>query len=107
MQSSLADPHSILGARQRELEAWDLAQHPDQVFALLAAKKWKELIPFADAVASDVPVQLAATDPAFYRTMRKAFTEVHVRGIALNADELRKLATQASAAPTVPRQPPV
>jgi hypothetical protein len=94
MQSSLTTPLDILGARQRELETWELVQNPDQVFALLALKKWKELIPFADAVASDVPVQLAATDPAFYRTMRKALTEVHIRGIALNANELRRLSRQ-------------
>jgi len=84
--------NSVLGARRREMEAWALAQHLDQVVALLAAKKWEQLIPFADAVAADVPVALAATDPALYRTLRKALTEVHVRGLALNPETLRRLA---------------
>ncbi|OAM91644.1 hypothetical protein AW736_02260 [Termitidicoccus mucosus] len=81
---------SIIGARQREMDAWHLAQHPEQVAELLAARDWERLIPFADAIAADVPVQLAATDPALYRTLRKAVTEIHVRGLALNPDALRR-----------------
>lgn len=83
---------SVLGARRREMEAWHLAQHLDRVVELLAAREWERLIPFADAVAADVPPALAATDPALYRTLRKALTEIHVRGLALNPKALRQLA---------------
>lgn len=92
METHVTNPGTVFGARRREMEAWDLARHVDRILALLAAKEWARLIPFADAMAADVPVELAATDPALYRTLRKAFTEIHVRGLALNPKALRSLA---------------
>lgn len=89
---TLPSKKSVWGARRREMEAWTLAQHPDRVVELLAAREWGQLVPFADAVAADVPIALAATDPALYRTLRKALTEIHVRGLALNPKTLRRLA---------------
>lgn len=84
----------VFGARNRRLDAWYLAQHPDRVLELLAARRWEQLIPFAQAIQEDVPRELAATDPALYRTLRKAFTEIHVRGLALKPDVLQRYAAE-------------
>ncbi len=83
---------TILGARQRELAAWDLIQHTDKVIKLLVAKDWENLIPFAEAVSKDAPIELAATDQALFRTLRKAITEVHIKGLALDVNALKRLA---------------
>lgn len=87
-----ANISDLLGARQREMEARHLLTHLDEVTELIASKQWERLIAFADAVAADAPLDLASTDPALFRTLRKAVTEVHVRGLALDPQELRRLA---------------
>ena len=78
------------------MEAWSLAQQPERIAALIEAKQWHVLIPLADAIAADAPKELAATDPALFRTLRKAFTELRVRGLALDPAALRKLAGEQS-----------
>jgi hypothetical protein len=86
------DMGNFLGARERELRARHLVQHLDKVYELLAAKKWGELVPFAELVAADAPDDLIHTDPALYRTLRKAVTEARVRGLVLAPKKLRELA---------------
>ncbi len=91
-------PDSIIGARERELDAWHIAQHPELVTELMVARQWARLIPFADFIAADAPEELAATDQALYRTLRKAVTEIRIRGLALRPDKLRELAAKAAKA---------
>jgi hypothetical protein len=84
------------------MDAWHLAQHPELVAKLIVARQWARLIPFADAIAADAPEELAATDQALYRTLRKAVTEIRIRGLALRPDKLREFAAKA-AKPTTGR----
>jgi hypothetical protein len=84
-------------ARDDELGARHLVQHPDAVCELLAAKQWGKLVPFAELVANDAPKDLIFTDPAQYRTLRKAITEIQCRGLALNPRKLRELERQSGA----------
>jgi hypothetical protein len=81
-------------ARKNELDARFLVQHPEIVYQLLAKKKWAELISFAELVKNDAPNDLIFTDPALYRTLRKAITEIRCRGLTLNPDKLRQLAVK-------------
>ena len=92
MSDANPNVRNVPGARRREPAARHLARHPDEVLALLEQKKRRESVAFADVIAADAPVALAATDPALYRTYRAAVTEIYARGLALNADELRRLA---------------
>ena len=82
------------------MEAWALVQDRQRVIELWHQKRWAELIPFADAVASDAPVAVAATDAALYRTLRKAITEIRVRGLAFDPQALRRLAQNDKARPS-------
>jgi len=89
-------------ARNDELSARYLVQHPEAVCELLAAKQWGKLVPYAELVANDAPEDLIFTDPAQYRTLRKAITEIRCRGLALNPDKLKQLEHQPA-----PVQPPL
>ena len=84
-------------ARNDELSARYLVQHPEAVCELLAAKQWGKLVPFAELVTNDAPKDLVFTDPALYRTLRKAITEIHCRGLALNPGKLKELEHQSGA----------
>jgi hypothetical protein len=88
--------NDVLGAREREMRGRHLVRHLDEVFGLLADKNWEALIPFAELVAGDAPEDLVHTDPALYRTLRKAVTEARVRGLVLNTQKLKELAAQAA-----------
>jgi hypothetical protein len=80
----------LQNARQNELDARFLVRHPEIVCQLLAEKKWRQLISFAELVETDAPTDLIFTDPALYRTLRKAITEIRCRGLALNPKKLKK-----------------
>jgi hypothetical protein len=95
--------YSIIGAREREMNARWLAQHPEEVVALWHARDWAALIPYADAIAEDVPIALAMTDPALFRTLRKAYTEIHCRGLAFDPVALRRLAAGGTPPPATDR----
>ena len=88
---------SIASARNNELSARRLVQDPEAVCELLAAKQWGKLVPFAELVANDAPKDLIFTDPALYRTLRKAITEIRCRGLALDPQKLRQLELQRGA----------
>ena len=82
-----------LRGRDRELTTIHLLTHPPAVGEYFAQKKFAELADLADYVARDVPPELAFTDPALFRTLRKAITELHCRGFgSMNARRLRRLA---------------
>ena len=82
-----------LNGRDRELTVIHLLTHPPAVGEYFAQQKWQELADLADYVKKDVPCELACTDPALFRTLRKAITELHCRGFgSMNAPFLRQLA---------------
>jgi hypothetical protein len=68
-------------ARAAEIQAFHLARNPEIVWALIACKAWVSLLPLALLIEHDMPRDFAQTDPALYRTIRKALTELHVQGL--------------------------
>ena len=86
----------IANARNDEMSARHLVQHPEEVCGLHVDKQWGRLVPFAELVVNDVPKDLIFTDPALCRTLRKAITEIRCRGLALNPQKLRELERQRS-----------
>ena len=80
-----------VNGRKAEMNAIYLLTHPDQIGVYLAEKRFAEVADLADYVKRDVPLELAHTDPALFRTLRKAVTELHCRGYgALNGRALRR-----------------
>lgn len=78
--------------RKAQMTAVHLLTHPEEIGVYLAQKRFAAVADLADYIARDVPTELAHTDPALFRTLRKAVTELHVRGYgSLNARVLRKL----------------
>ena len=70
-----------------------LLRNPHMLRALLHQRRWAEIVPLAEYLEHDVPKELAQTDPALYRTLRAAVTDLDVRGFGqLNAAKLRRLA---------------
>lgn len=83
---------SLGNARAAEMNAIHLLTHPEEIGVYLSQKRFSEVADLADYVERDVPHDLAQTDPALYRTLRKAVTELHVRGYGdLNSQVLRSL----------------
>lgn len=69
-------------ARAAEIQAFHLARAgPDQVYALVACRAWVSLLPLACLIEHDMPRDYSQTDPALYRTIRKAVTELHCAGL--------------------------
>jgi hypothetical protein len=69
-------------ARAAEIQAFHLARAgPDAVRDLIAIRAWIALLPLACLVEHDMPRDFAQTDPALYRTIRKALTELHCGGL--------------------------
>ena len=72
-------------------------EHPEELGVYLKAKRWAEVAAVVRYAKRDVPPELAATDPALYRTLREGVTRFYLRGGgALN---LKKLEDLAAAAP--------
>ena len=95
-----------LNGRERELTVIHLLTHPPAVGEYFVQQKWKELADLAEYVEKDVPRELAFTDPALFRTLRKAITELHCRGFgAMNAPFLRQLAGKNGPARVNSREP--
>lgn len=81
------------GGRKAEMTAIHLLTHPEEIGVYLAQKRFAEVASLADYLKRDVPHELAHTDPALFRTLRKAVTELHIRGYGtLNSRVLRRLA---------------
>jgi hypothetical protein len=82
-----------LGGRDAELQAIALLRNPRQLRRHLLERRWADVVPLAEYMEHGVPHALAHTDPALYRTLRAAETELHVAGFgSLNAQALRRLA---------------
>ena len=85
-------------AREEELTARYLLEHPDELGAYVKARRWAELAALVRYVRRDVPVDLAATDPALYRALREGVTRFYLRGGgALNLEKIEALAGSQAA----------
>ncbi len=83
-----------MNARQEELTARYLLEHPDHLGIYLKEKRWAEVAALVRYAKKDVPPELAATDPALYRTLREGITRFFLRGGgSLNLAKLEALAT--------------
>ncbi len=79
--------------REEELVARHLLEHPDQLGVFLKEKRWSEVAAVVRYAKRDVPPELAATDPALYRTLREGITRFFLRGGGtLNLAKLEALA---------------
>jgi hypothetical protein len=82
-----------MNAREEELTARHLLEHPDQLGVYLKEKRWAEVAALVRYARKDVPPELAATDPALYRTLREGITRFFLRGGgSLNLAKLEALA---------------
>lgn len=80
-------------AREEELTARHLLEHPEELGIYLKEKRWAEVAAVVRYARRDVPPDLAATDPALYRTLREGVTRFFLRGGgALNLAKLEALA---------------
>ena len=67
-------------AREEELVARHLLAHPEEVDVYLKQRRWAEVAALVRYARRDVPVELAATDPALFRTLREQITRFFLRG---------------------------
>lgn len=79
-------------AREEELVARHLLAHPEEVDVYLKQRRWAEVAALVRYARRDVPVELAATDPALFRTLREQITRFFLRGGDVLSPE--KLAAQ-------------
>lgn len=83
-------------AREEELTARHLLEHPEKLGVYLKEKRWAEVAALVRYARRDVPQDLAATDPALYRTLREGVTRFYLRGGGvLNLAKLEALAAAA------------
>jgi len=67
-------------AREEELTARHLLAHPEEVDIYLKQKRWLEVAALVRFARREVSPDLAATDPALYRTLREQITRFFLRG---------------------------
>jgi hypothetical protein len=67
-------------AREEEMVARHLLAHPEEVDVYLKQRRWAEVAALVRYARRDVPVELAATDPALFRTLREQVTRFFLRG---------------------------
>ncbi len=61
------------------------------------ARDWELLEAIAATVEADAPIEMAATDPAMYVTLRAAITRFHLKGWSnMTAERVRQVAGRAS-----------
>lgn len=82
-----------MSAREEELIAREMLEHPELLGIRLKEKRWAEVAALLRYAQRDVPQDLAVTDPALYRTLRDQITHFFLRGGgALNLQKLEQLA---------------
>ena len=67
-------------AREADLTARYLLENPEQLGIYLKEHRWAEVAALVRYAQHDVSPQLAATDPALYRTLREGITRFYLRG---------------------------
>ncbi|MCE9630382.1 MAG: hypothetical protein K8S94_06655 [Planctomycetia bacterium] len=79
--------------REQELIAREMLEHPALLGIRLKEKRWGEVAALVRYVKDDVPIDLAMTDPALYKTLRDQITLLRLRGVgSLNLAKLEALA---------------
>lgn len=82
-----------MSAREEELTAREMLEHPELLGIRLKEKRWADVAALVRYVKKDVPHELAVTDPALYKTLREQITRFFLRGgAALNLQKLEQLA---------------
>ncbi len=69
-----------MNPREEELTARTLLENPALVDVYFKEKRWAELAALVRYARRDVPVALAQTDPALYRTLREQVTRFFLLG---------------------------
>jgi hypothetical protein len=84
-------------AREEELADRCLLEHPDQLGFYLKEWRWTEVAAVVRYARGDDPPDLAATDPALYRTLRDGMTRFFLRGGGvLNLEKMEALTPGSS-----------
>jgi hypothetical protein len=79
--------------RQQEITAQHLLTQANGVAQALVQRRWADVATAVEFAETDLPNDLAITDPALYRTLRDAITTFYLRGGgALNLEKIRQLA---------------
>ena len=93
-----AIPPVSKSARESEIVATFLLKNPKQIAIYLKAKRFAEVACLADYMAKGVPLDLAKTDQALFRTLSKGVTEIHIMGYGnMDGNHLRRLAEEEAA----------
>jgi hypothetical protein len=67
-----------------------------RVVAVVKARDWELLEEVARIVEADVPIAMAASDPAMFVTLRAAITRYHLKGWShMTAERVRQVADKA------------
>jgi hypothetical protein len=83
--------------RNQEITAQHLLTQPYGVAKALKERHWADVAIAVEFAETEIPRDLAITDPALYRTLRDAITRFYLRGGgALNLEKLRQLAAKPS-----------
>ena len=83
--------------REQEITAQTLLTRPYGIARALKERRWADVGAAVEFAETDLPKDLAITDPALYRTLRDALTTFYLRGGgALNLNKLRELASSTS-----------
>lgn len=73
--------------REEELTARLLLERQELIDEYFRDKRWAELLALVRFAKRDVPCDLAATDPALYRTLREQITRFYLRGGRMFSEE--------------------
>jgi len=83
--------------RSLRVEALD-ALIRGRIAAVAKARDWELLEEIARLAEADAPVEMAASDPAMYATLRAAITRFHLGGwSAMTAERVREVAREHAA----------
>jgi hypothetical protein len=83
--------------REQELTAHQLLVQSNGIAKALVERRWADVAIAVEFAETELPRDLAMTDPALYRTLSDAITTFYVRGGgALNLEKLRHLAQPIS-----------
>ena len=69
-----------MNAREEDLLARHLLEHPDEIDVCFKNKEWAKLAALVRYAEHDAPKSLIHTDPALYRHLRECITRFYLRG---------------------------
>jgi hypothetical protein len=97
----------IRSKRALKVDALD-ALVDGRIAAVAKARDWELLEEIARLVQADAPLELAATDPAMFATLRHAITRFHLKGwSAMTPERVRRIAEESATAPKSRVQAPL